>query len=245
MKPFLYLDNWHEPQSETRFDICLKASGLQVELMRTNSGNFPEHTDYSGAYVSPSFDGAYDEHEWIQDLHEVLVTLACSGVPMIGLCFGSQVLASALVGRDQVFVRESRETGYGKIQLTAAAARDSLASALPGTMPVFHWHGDEVRADHPDVIVLGESSDCSNQIWRWSQGPVWGVQPHLEFDRSGLIAWFENNQHVFEDAGMARSRLEKEAHDSEAGFGLLQNFVGYVVSREGRPRGESAGSLDG
>ena len=233
MRPFLCLDNWHTPQAETRFEAYLGVSGLTVHTMHTNEGAFPEHANYCGAYVSPSFDGANDDKSWIHREHSVLRMLADAGVPMVGLCFGSQILASALVGRDQVFVRNRREIGFGEIQLTQAGAKDVLASSLPAEFPVFHWHGDEVGAGHPDVVVLAESSGCANQLWRWSRGPIWGVQPHLELDRQGLVAWFEDNTETFEAAGMDRNRMVSEAHDSEAGFCFLKNFVSFVLEREG------------
>ena len=228
MKPFLYLDNWHERQSETRFDRFLRASGLPVEVRCTNDGEFPEHTDYCGVFITPSFDGAYDDLPWVHELHTALQRLGEAQVPMLGLCFGSQVLASALVGRDQVFIRKAREKGFGTIELTDAARNDPLMAGLPDTMPVFHWHGDEVKAGHEAVIVLADSDDCGNQIWRWANGPVWGIQPHPEMDAAGLMRWFMENRGQFEASGMDYERLCTEVHDSEAAFGALRNFIDYV-----------------
>ena len=78
------------------------------------------------------------------------------------------------------------------------------------------------------AVVLADSEGCGNQIWRWSKGPVWGVQPHPEFDRKGLIAWFADNRAQFEAAGFRHAELVAGANDSDAAFGLLRNFVDYV-----------------
>lgn len=228
MRPFLYLDNWHERQAETRFDRLLHASGLPIEVQCTNDGQFPDHTDYCGVFITPSFDGAYDDLPWIHELHAVLRRLGEAQVPMLGLCFGSQILASALVDRDQVFIRKEREKGFGTIALTDAAGTDPIMAGLPETMPVFHWHGDEVRADHEAVVVLANSDDCGNQVWRWADGPVWGIQPHPEMDTEDLMQWFAENRQQFEAGGMDYDRLRAEAHDSKAAFGALRNFIGYV-----------------
>jgi GMP synthase (glutamine-hydrolysing) len=228
MKPFLYLDNWHERQAKTRFDRFLDDSGLPIEVQFTNEGQFPDHHDYSGVFITPSFDGAYDDLPWVHELHSVLRRFGEAQVPMLGLCFGSQILASALVGREQVFIRDAREKGFGTIALTEAAETDPIMKGLPDTMPVFHWHGDEVRGDHEAIVVLADSDDCGNQIWRWSQGPVWGIQPHPEMDSEGLVRWFAENRQQFEAGGMDYERLRKEAHDSQDAFGALCNFVDYV-----------------
>lgn len=232
VKPFLYLDNWHEPQPETRFDKRLRELPVPVETVRTNDGEFPSGTDYCGAYVSPSFDGAYDDLDWIHREHEVLRGLAAAGVPMVGLCFGSQILASALVGKDQVSVRDRKEAGYGEIRLTSAARKDLLTSSLPERMPVFHWHGDEVGSEHPDMIVLAESDDCANQAWRWAKGRIWGIQPHPEFDAAGLIDWFDRYAEMFERHGLLRGDLVKDARGCDDAFNMLENFLESVVMRQ-------------
>ena len=231
MKKFLYLDNWHEPQTLTRFDRYLAETGMNIDVIRTNDGDVTlEPADYCGAFVSPSFDGAYDDLPWIHRLHDLLANLGAAGVPMLGLCFGSQILASALVGRDQVFIREEREKGFGTIRLTADGQNDQLADSLPVEMPVFHWHGDEVRSGHEDIIVLADSDGCSNQFWRWSRGPVWGVQPHPEFDREGLLQWFSDNRAEFETGGLDHASLIGQAHDSLDAFGILRNFLARIES---------------
>lgn len=229
MKPFLYLDNWHAPQPETRFDKMLEEAGFEVECVRTNDGEFPAGMDYCGVYVSPSFNGAYDDEAWIHRQHDVLRDLAGTGVPMMGLCFGCQILASALCGRDQVTIRAGRERGFGAIHLTTVAQTgDPLTAGLPAQIPVFHWHGDEVRRGHPDIVVLADSPDCENQIWRWRHGPVWGIQPHPELDRAQLLAWFESNREVFEAGGLGYDELVSQARDQVEAGRLIENFVGYV-----------------
>ena len=231
MKPFLHLENWHAPQPATRIDEMLEEAGFEVERLRTNDGEFPAGTDYCGVYVSPSFNGAYDDEAWIHHEHDVLRDLAGAGIPMMGLCFGTRILASALCGRDQVTIRAKREKGFGAIHLTAAARTgDPLTERLPPRMPVFHWHGDEVRRGHADIVVLADSPDCENQIWRWRHGPVWGIQPHPELDRAQLLAWFESNREGFETGGLDFDELVSQACDQADAGRLIENFLGYVKS---------------
>ncbi len=224
-KPFLYLDNWHAPQPETRFDRYLGRSGLRVETYRTNLNRFPAHLEFCGVYVSPSFDGAYDDLPWVDRLHELLPRLAERSIPMIGLCFGCQVLASALVSRDAVFKRASHEGGRGAISLKEAAKEDPLCRTLPPEFEVFHWHGDEVRADMPGIEPLADGPECGNHLWRWSKGSVWGVQPHPEMTASELGAWLEQNRARFEGKGHDVDAYLSQCFTSDLGFTLLERFV--------------------
>ncbi len=232
LKPFLYLDNWHEAQPETRFDRALAAIGLNIDRYQTNIGEFPEHFEFCGVYVSPSFDGAYDDLPWVHKLHELLCSLAQQKIPMIGLCFGCQVLASALVSRDMVFKRAAHEGGRDAITLTAAARNDSLCQNLPNDFEVFHWHGDEVRSDHQQIIVLAEGPGCRNQIWRWSEGPVWGIQPHPEMNGGELHCWIEQNRSRFEAMGHDVDSYLSQCFSSDSGYAILERFLAHVTRPE-------------
>ena len=231
-KPFLYLDNWHARQPTSRFDRALATSGLDIEVYRTNQNEFPTGHNYCGAFISPSFDSAYDDISWVHRLHELLPELAGIDIPMIGLCFGCQVLASALVSRDTVSRRTEHEGGYGTIFLTTAAKTDPLCRNIPKVFDVFHWHSDEVCEDNDDILVLANGTGCNNHLWRWCKGHVWGVQPHPEMDANDLKDWLEHNRARIRMAGHNADDYLGYCFTSDPGFAILENFVRFVVDRE-------------
>ena len=96
MKPFVVLDNWHIDQPPTRFELALSNSQLPVKVYKTNRGEFPDTLEASGVFVGPSVSGAYDQEPWIAREQDVLRAFAAKNIPMLGLCFGSQLLASAM-----------------------------------------------------------------------------------------------------------------------------------------------------
>ena len=229
MNPFLYLDNYRDPQPATRVDVALARMDVPVVRMRTNDGEFPTDGEFCGVYVSPSFDGAYDDEPWVHRLHDLLPALAESQTPMLGLCFGSQILAASMFGLDQIVVRDEREKGHGTIRLTdAAQTSDPLTAGLPRTVSVFHWHGDEVRPDHPELQVLASSGQCRNQIWRWRSGPVWGVQPHPEFDRDAIGAWYARNPGQFAVDGFGLGEMLKGSDRYDIAGRIIDNFLSFV-----------------
>ncbi|MCY4303914.1 MAG: type 1 glutamine amidotransferase [Aestuariivita sp.] len=231
-KPFLYLYNWHERQPKSRFDRSLASSGLDVEVYRTNENEFPSDCNYCGVYVSPSFDGAYDNLPWVNRLHRLLPELAQEEIPMIGLCFGCQVLASALVSQNTVFKRTEHEGGRGTISLTKAAETDPICENIPDTFDVFHWHGDEVSTDRSEIEVLAYGTDCNNHLWRWSKGPVWGVQPHPEMDANDLQEWLEHNRVKIGKNGHDVDHYISQCLTSNFGFVILENFIRLVINHK-------------
>jgi len=72
-------------------------------------------------------------------------------------------------------------------RLTEAGLADPLFRGLPPVVPVFQWHGDTF-AIPAGGSLLATGSDCRNQAFR--HGNSWGLQFHLEADRSSLAAWF-------------------------------------------------------
>lgn len=231
MTDFIYLNNWHQGQPPTRFDEALAQSNLNVKVYRTQRGEFPDAIAIEragGAFVSASVSGAYDGETWIDSLADTIRALAARRLPMLGLCFGSQVLAWALLGKDQVFKRDDRETGYAEIEFTQAARTDELTRGFSPTVRTFLWHGDEVRADHPDMLVLARNAACANQIWRWRHGPVWGIQPHPEMDKAQICRFLEQNRDWFAAEGKDADALIAAAESNDELSPILSRFLSLV-----------------
>lgn len=233
MKHFAVLDNWHKEQPRTRFETALEKSGLPYVIYQTNQDEFPEPAHVMGVFVGASVAGAYDQERWIEREHGVLRELAETGVPMLGLCFGSQILASALVGRDQVFKRATRETGFDEITLSPAGKTDPLTQALPERLRTFMWHGDEVRADHPDILILADGKDCANHVWRWRHGLVWGVQPHPEMDQEQICRFIEKNRDWFAREGKDADALLKRPEPNDQLHMVFDRFFEIVRQQSG------------
>ena len=232
MTRVVYLNNWHREQPANRFDRALAESGFKVDAYHAHRGEFPEGVDAAAVFIGPSVSGAYDDEPWIHREHEVLRRFGEAGVPMLGICFGAQILASALVGREQVFKRGNRETGFGEVTFSDAAASDPVVGGYPRRVRTFHWHGDEVRATHPDVVVLAKSAECANQLWRWRHGPVWGVQVHAEMDRAQVCEFLEKNRAWFAAEGKDVDALKAAAEDNADLADLFARFVAYVRDRQ-------------
>ena len=163
----LYIGNGTKFQSAAKLDDWFEAIGITVDRYWAFSDEFPEKLDeYDGIFISGSPYGAYEDIPFINREHQLIQTAAERNIPMLGICFGSQILASALCGRDQVFKRDFCEIGYKDLFIRSPAKQDEIAGSLGETVRMFVWHNDEVRDDHPDMTILASSDLCPNQIWR-------------------------------------------------------------------------------
>src|SRR5476651_2261246 len=139
-------------QTIAKLDDRFEHWGLSVDRYWAYGNEFPDGlSGFDGIFLSGSPHGAYEDIPFIQREHQLISQAAALGIPMLGVCFGSQILASALCGRDQVFRRSACEIGNKWLQATPAAADDPIAAGIVPQVYMFVWHNDEVRAGHPDM----------------------------------------------------------------------------------------------
>ncbi|WP_116134802.1 type 1 glutamine amidotransferase [Tropicimonas sp. IMCC34043] len=228
-KRLLYLGNGRSLQTVAKLDERFEGWGLAVDRYWAYDMQFPENLDgYDGIFLSGSPHGAYEDIPFIDREHDLIREAAEREIPMLGICFGSQILASALCGRDQVFRRSFCEIGYKDLAVTDACATDPLAAEWKDTVSMFVWHNDEVRAEHPDMVILASSDLCPNQVWRYAKAPAWGIQGHPEVTKEQAPVWFEQNRERMEKDGAEISDLIASAHEAQEAKSMLTRFAEMV-----------------
>lgn len=209
-----------------------EAAGLDPDYRWAWQDDFPEDPHgYDAMFLSGSPHGAYEDIPFIHREHELVADVVARGTPVLGVCFGSQILASALCGRDQVFRRETCDVGHAPLRSTAAAGEDRIARNLPPRFPMFVWHNDEVRAEHPDMAILASSDACPNQVWRYRDRAVWGIQGHPEVNPDSARQWLGERRTRLERDGADVDALISEARDVSGAETLFENFIAVVRER--------------
>ncbi len=225
----LYLGNGRSLQSVAKLDDRFETWGLEVDRHWAYNGEFPEKlSGYDGIFLSGSPHGAYEDIAWIHREHDLIRDAQEQGIPMLGVCFGSQILASALCGKDQVFRRPNCEVGYKDLPCTEATKTDLIACDLGDTVHMFVWHNDEVRGDHPDMTILAYSDDCANHVWRYRDEKIWGIQGHPEVTKAQAPIWFEQCRATMEKDGASIEHLKATADEAAEAKTMLTRFTELV-----------------
>ncbi|MDA7940251.1 MAG: type 1 glutamine amidotransferase [Nitrosopumilus sp.] len=124
-------------------------------------------------------ESANDEAPHIAAQKAAVLRWAGLGVPVLGVCLGAQIAASALGAR---VYRGPEEFGFGDVEHWG----DPLLGGIPSPFPAFHWHGEGF--DLPDGATrLAGSPAYGNQAFR--MGSVVGFQFHLEADEGMVRRW--------------------------------------------------------
>ena len=102
-------------------------------------------------------------------------------VPVLGICYGLQLIAHKLGG--EVVPSNNREYGYGRLQVTEPGSR--LFKSLPAEMDVWMSHGDHVAALPEGFRMTARTVDAVNAFENDSK-QIYGVQFHPEVAHTPL-----------------------------------------------------------
>ncbi|MBL9173307.1 MAG: glutamine-hydrolyzing GMP synthase [Verrucomicrobiales bacterium] len=97
-------------------------------------------------------------------------------VPILGICYGVQLLAHYLGGR----VEKGQKREYGKGSLTIADSGCALFAGLPKTLQVWNSHGDKLTRLPKDFVVVGTTDNSDYAAIEHPKRRIFGIQFHPE-----------------------------------------------------------------
>ena len=98
------------------------------------------------------------------------------GIPVLGICFGVQILAQFLGGK----VERGDKREYGKGTLTVSSASCALFQGLPSKLQVWNSHGDKLTRLPKDFVVVGTTENSSYAAIEHPKRRYFGIQFHPE-----------------------------------------------------------------
>ncbi|UOQ82296.1 type 1 glutamine amidotransferase [Hymenobacter sp. 5414T-23] len=146
--------------------------------------------------------GVHDEAEcpWLRQEKAAIKQALSTGIPVLGLCLGSQLVAQQLgatVGRNA-----QPEVGFWPVQFTAEARRHPLFQHVPEFIPALHWHYDAFTLP-PGAQLVAYSPPTNCQGFLWGERVV-GLQFHPEADAEWCEAIVQAEGHLLEPAAFVQ-----------------------------------------
>ncbi len=167
------------PEYDVLYPALLDGYGFTFRTWRVVEGEFPDGVEEAhGWLISGSRHGAYEDHEWIPPLEDFIRNAYAKSVPLVGICFGHQIIAQALGGRVEKF------SGGWSVGLTDYEIEGQ-------TYALNAWHQDQVVEVPPRAKVIGHSDVCANAAMIYDN-KAFSVQPHPEFDDEVVGKLLEN-----------------------------------------------------
>ncbi|MEO1687082.1 MAG: type 1 glutamine amidotransferase [Pseudomonadota bacterium] len=203
---------------DVMFARLLDGHGLSFRAWRANHGELPEGPEAAeGWLITGSAAGVYEDLPWIPPLEAFVRAIAAARRPLVGICFGHQLMAQALGGR---VVKSDKGWGIG-VQTYEEAGTGR-------TLRVLASHQDQVVEPPDGTDVIASSEFCPYAGLAWRDLPMMSWQPHPEFETAYSKAIIEMRRGQAYDpdfADAALQRLEQPLDSAEIGGRLARFFL--------------------
>ncbi|WJI16030.1 glutamine amidotransferase [Pseudoxanthomonas winnipegensis] len=212
------------------------AAGLEADeavVANVERGDaLPAHGDFAGIIVSGSSAMVTDRADWSERAAGWLRQAAHEGQPLLGICYGHQLLAHAL-GGEVAYNPAGRESGTVRIDLHPPAAQDPLFAHLPEGFMAHTSHVQTVLRAPEGATVLARSQRDGCQAFRWGER-AWGVQFHPEFATHHMRGYVVARAEHLRSTGQCPVRIHREVTAAPQARTLLRQFVRHA--RQARAR---------
>lgn len=169
----------YEPQFERFFGGIDDSLSFRYHYI-LDGDDFPDPASLDAVMITGSAIGVYDHTDWIDPLREFIRTALEAGKPMLGVCFGHQIIADALGGD----VRKSEKGwGLGRQDYRVLDRSGDFAN-LPDDISLPASHQDQVITPPAGARTWLGSDFCPHAGLIYDTGRVVSLQPHPEWDRA-------------------------------------------------------------
>ena len=150
------------------FARLLAGNDFTFRTYRVLDGEFPASVaECDGWLITGSRFGTYEDHAWIAPLEQFIRDSFAAKVPMVGICFGHQIIAQAMGGKveryDGGWAVGATDYDFGGKHLTLNA-----------------WHRDQVSLAPASAKVIATNEFCANAALLYDD-LAFTVQAHPEF----------------------------------------------------------------
>lgn len=186
------------------FQKMLAGNGFTFAAYGVVDGEFPADVrECDGWLITGSRHGAYEPHPWIPPLEDFIRRAYRAHVPLVGICFGHQIMAQALGGKVE---KHKGGWGVGPTEYKTGKGRIKLHA----------MHQDQVVKRPPDATVIATAEYCENAGFAY-KGRALSFQPHPEFPDGYMRDLIKKRAGTVIPAGQADEALAQVGETLDTG----------------------------
>lgn len=202
-----------------------------IDVSRAEPLPDSDHLDgFAGVVVTGSPAMVSHRHDWSETTAGWLAAvIAEDRLPVLGVCYGHQLIAHALGGRVGPNPAGRR---MGTRELSVEGDDDPLLGALAPRTPVHVTHLEAVLHPPAGARVLGRTEGDACHALHFG-GRSWGVQFHPEFDGAIMRSYLEERAELLDQEGFDSRALLAAVAETDAGSRLFERFAAICANQPG------------
>lgn len=200
--------------------------GYRAVDARSEDVSSRDFSEFSGVIVTGSPSSVTERAPWMLRAEAALRTLVERRTPLLGVCFGHQLLASALGGEVR---KNPAGRKLGTYTIRVRTKDDPMFEGLPEAFEVNVSHEDHVgiRPTRGDLVHLASTEHDEFHAFRVGDR-AWGVQFHPEFSREITEGYVHARRELLQSLGLDPAAILERVRETPMGPRLLRNFVTIV-----------------
>lgn len=191
----------------------------------------PPVSKIAGAIVTGAHSMVTDRAQWSEDLAAWLRSAVSDNVPVLGICYGHQLLAHAL-GGEVGYHPGGIELGTVFVKLTSLAKNDSLFRSMPETFAAQVVHRQSVLRLPSGAVLLAANDFEPHQAFRVGSS-AWGVQFHPEFSPAAMSGYIKELTQASITGEPETASPMGAGLPTEDAASILPRFANFVKERMG------------
>lgn len=186
--------------------------------------------EIAGIIVTGSSAMVSERAAWSENTAAWLREAIPAQYPILGVCYGHQLIAHALGGAVDYNPR-GYEAGSIQVTLTPEAANDILFNSFQETLSAYSVHAQTVLQLPTEAVVLANNARDSHQAFRVGNC-CWGLQFHPEFNQHIMSLYIEARHDILVKHGYQVEQLLAQVKDCSISSQVLQKFGALVRARQ-------------
>jgi GMP synthase (glutamine-hydrolysing) len=180
----------------------LLSDGYRISEILASKQKIPETIDnYDAIFILGGPMSVNDNFKYLMKEKQLIVNSIGLGIPVLGICLGSQIIANSCGGKVQR--GSKKEIGWGFVDITDDGKNSLFKNIIDKTIQVFQWHGDTFAL--PENTLILSLSSLYVQAFKYKT--AFGIQFHLEVTEQMILNWMQEYQKEIQDENVDKQEL--------------------------------------
>lgn len=221
----LIVDNSEHRRAGGWFADCLAGIAPAKVVMREDLQ--ARDVSWRAVIISGSERSIFENTPWLDNEFAFVRNVMDSGVPLLGVCFGFQLIFRALYGKDVLARRALPEVGWVPVKLKP----HGIFARAPSTIRPYNFHFDEAAEVPEGWRVLASTGSCAVHGVSHDELPAVGLQFHPEVTVEEGAASILRAGPLLASYGLEASAITAVSSRGERHYPeIISDFVAYYAS---------------